>query len=312
MSLEDFFNKKSKKKSKKTINAQELFEKITDGPQRQKYEAEKNPDDVIDTQAEDTGEWEPIVNDDIELDFSNMRINDLSTAKTEEEQAVNENISAVNKSDDSKVVWGGKVKTDEPEAKEQKLPEPVKSGVYIPVHLRPGGAALSALSQPRPNLDSVEEFPTLDFAAQAKSKKPVVCEKPDDSWTEVSKSSGGHRMNEPGSIGGSSAGSTNFRRDDVPPTKYTAPVFRDYGSRHTRDTSPPGPPPSQRSGGWVRGELLRSNQPPPVEQVSVDKTNRWRRGVTNSSEASKHQGILHQRDILSFTQENRYAQLDNA
>ncbi|VDD79299.1 unnamed protein product [Mesocestoides corti] len=304
MSLDDFFNKKSKKKSKKTINAQELFEKITDGPQRQKYEAEKNSDDVVDPQAEDTGEWEPIVNDDIELDFSNMRINDLSTAKNEEEQAVNENISAVNKSDDSKVVWGGKAKTEEPEAKEEKPSEPVKSGVYIPVNLRPGGAALSALSKPRPNLDSVEEFPTLDFAAQAKAKKPVVSEKQEDSWTEVSKSSSGHRMNEPASIGSSSAAFTNFRRDDAPPTKYAAPGFREYGPRYARDASPSRPSPSQRSGGWVRGEHVRSKQPPTVEQVSADKN--------NSSEASKHHGILHQRDILSFTQENRYAQLDNA
>ncbi len=110
MSLDDFFNKKSKKKSKNKINTQELFEKITDGPQQVKQELEKKPDDVVGPEDEDAGEWEPIVNDDIELDLTNIRINDLATVKTEEEQAAAESADAANKSDESAVVWGGSAK----------------------------------------------------------------------------------------------------------------------------------------------------------------------------------------------------------
>ena len=110
MSLEDFFNKKSKKKTKKTINAQELFEQITDGYSRQKSELEKNVDEISVAYAEDVGEWEPIVNDDIELDFSNIRISDLATTKIEEEQTTSSNVNTDNKPEDSKVVWGGKIK----------------------------------------------------------------------------------------------------------------------------------------------------------------------------------------------------------
>lgn len=113
MSLEDFFNKKSRKKTKKTINAQELFEQITDGPLRQKSDPEKSVDEIAAANSEDVGEWEPIVNDDIELDFSNIRINDLATIKVEEEQAAANNVNPTSKSDDSKIVWGGKVKIGE-------------------------------------------------------------------------------------------------------------------------------------------------------------------------------------------------------
>ncbi|CDS40536.1 expressed conserved protein [Echinococcus multilocularis] len=296
MSLEDFFNKKSKKKTKKTINAQELFEQITDGPLRQKSDLEKNADEIVVANSEDVGEWEPIVNDDIELDFSNIRINDLATVKVEEEQAAANNVNPTSKSDDSKVVWGGKFRKEEPEKVEEKA---TKSGVYVPLPLRSGGSSAQAL----PNLESVEEFPTLDAAAQEKSKKNISIEVPDNPWVEVSRSTVSRRRDGLTFFGTSNASSNSYR-DSTPSNKYSSSGFRDnYSSRVGGSLS---------SGVWARGEALKNKPAISADPSISSKSSSWERKNTSNSGTPKPYVIPQQRNILSFSQENRFAQLDNS
>ncbi|VDK38814.1 unnamed protein product [Taenia asiatica] len=332
MSLEDFFNKKSRKKTKKTINAQELFEQITDGSLRQKPDPEKSVDELVVANSEDVGEWEPIVNDDIELDFSNIRINDLATIKVEEEQAAANNVNLASKSDDSKVVWGGKAKKgenlvgfleflkisstfasllrflrrcrlfvasvslEEPEKVEEK---PAKSNVYVPLPLRSGRSNAQAL----PNLESTEEFPTLDAAAQEKSKKNTATELSDNSWVEVSRLTVSRRRDGP-TFSGTSYASSNSYRDDASSNKHSSSGFRDSCSSRIGG--------SVSASGWARGEALKNRPASSVDPPILSKTSSWERKSTLGSGASKPYVIPQERNILSFTQENRFAQLDNS
>lgn len=78
---------------------------MTAGPEQVNQESEKRPDEAL---VEDYGEWEPIINDDIELDLANLRVSDLAAERAEEAQAAAESAESTKKSSGSRVVWGKK------------------------------------------------------------------------------------------------------------------------------------------------------------------------------------------------------------
>uniref|UniRef100_A0A0X3NVB9 Protein CDV3 homolog n=1 Tax=Schistocephalus solidus TaxID=70667 RepID=A0A0X3NVB9_SCHSO len=308
MSLDEFFAKKGKKKSKNKISTQELFEQISDNTLPQKVEAEKIPDlSAVVAQAENE-DWEPIVNEDVDLDLSTMRIGDLSV-KTEQEQAVTDSLDAPNKGDDGRVVWGGKsttesVETAEPEEPVEKPAEPAKPGLYVPVYMRSGGARVTN-RQAQPNIESIEEFPTLD-AVQEKPKKvknPVKAEV-DDSWNEVSKASQGHRPDPPSHV---YTPPVLRQGSELKPHKYPSSsnysqnLEQRYGGMTPRDSF------QSSTQSWVRGEAhSTSSSQPSTEQAN---SSGWVRGVPQSHLTSKPYQIPLQRDIMEFPQENRFARL---
>nr|VZI28526.1 unnamed protein product [Spirometra erinaceieuropaei] len=308
MSLDEFFAKKGKKKSKNKISTQELFEQIADNTLPQKVETEKVPDpSAVVAQAENE-DWEPIVNEDVDLDLSTMRIGDLSV-KTEQEQAVADSLDAPSKGDDAKVVWGGKSTTEnsetvEPEEPVEKPAEPAKPGLYVPVYLRPGGARVTN-RQAQPNIESIEEFPTLD-AVQEKPKKvktPAKVET-DDSWNEVSKTSQGHRPDPSSHV---YTPPVLRQGSEVKPTKYSSSssysqnLEQRYGNVAPRESFQP----STQS--WKRGEVLSGSS----SQLSTEqaKSSGCARELPQSRPTSKPYQIPIQRNIMEFPQENRFARL---
>ncbi|VDN10541.1 unnamed protein product [Dibothriocephalus latus] len=191
--------------------------------------------------------------------------------------------------------------TTEPEEPVEKPAEPpVKGGLYVPVYLRAGGAKVIN-RQAQPDIESIEEFPTLD-AVQEKPKKtkPPKAEA-DDSWNEVSKTSQGHRA-------------------DASSHAYTPPVFRQgaelkpfkpsSSSKYSENLE-------QRYGGggvagrdsfqlstqsWVRGAALPASSQPSTEQT---RSSGWVRGIPQSQLTVKPI----QRNLTDLPQENRFARL---
>lgn len=167
----------------------------------------------------------------------------------------------------------GEEETVEPEPKPA---EPARVGAYVPIHLRVGGARLGPI-QAQPNLESTEEFPTLDAAAsqeKPKKNKPEAQEVHDNSWTEGSQ---GHRMSD--SNFRSSGVPAHLRRgDDDAPTKYSSQssyrenLARRVGDIPTRDAAP------ARSS-WVRGDVNRTAVRP-SEPAPAPRASGWARGAT--------------------------------
>lgn len=161
----------------------------------------------------------------------------------------------------------------------EPIEEPTKScigGAYVLPHLRSGGTRLPNI-QVQPDLESTEEFPTLDAAAQEKPKKESS-DKPevvDNSWTEVNKSSQGHKIEDTCAPHAARSGfSDGLQKRST--NSYSQRLEERYESLSTDA------PKAQRSG-WSRGDAIKTRPSAPV--VESYKAGGWARGTTISAPA---------------------------
>lgn len=163
---------------------------------------------------------------------------------------------------------------------EEKPTENTKPGAYVPIHLRAGGGNLVGPPKVLPNLESAEEFPSLDAAiTQEKPKKivPPKNEPHDSTWTEASQ---GHRVNNLtyGSGGGSGGVPAHLKREEADPAKYSS--SSSYRENLVRRVGvPPSESSASRPSAWVRG-VVTSGAAPPVSQPAAPQPKAWVRGVT--------------------------------
>lgn len=110
MSLEDFLNKKSKK-SRRTLNTKDLYEKIIDNNPPLKIDTDKISEDSLPQVSADNDEWEPIQNEIIP-DLAPLGITDLADEDEEDEVVTSNNAKDAAKSRSNKVAWESRPKNE--------------------------------------------------------------------------------------------------------------------------------------------------------------------------------------------------------
>ncbi|KAM7540619.1 hypothetical protein Aperf_G00000030948 [Anoplocephala perfoliata] len=285
MSLEDFLNKKSKKKSKRTLNTKDLYEKIINTNPPPKVDTDKATEDSLPQVSVDNDEWEPIQNE-IVPDIATLGLTDIVDEDEEDEVATSSNAKDTAKSRSNKVAWEKEPKIIEKE-------EPKKAGVYVP------GAFKRA--ENLPNFDSLDDFPTLD-AVKEKPKKAEPAEFIDNSWKDVHKSSAYRRKDEVNTV------APPTRSDG--PNRYVPSGSRDgFSSRGGFSDRLGNSQPSSRP--WTRGETIKSSAPVSTTASTEQKSGGFERrpGVAPSSKPYVPPSL---RNHAPISQSNRYAQFDNS
>lgn len=140
------------------------------------------------------------------------------------------------------------------EPKKVEVEEPKKPGLYVPGFFK--------RAQNLPNVDSLDDFPTLD-AVKEKPKKPEPSEPIDNSWTDVHRGPTSRRKDELNAV------APPYRSDAS--SRYVPPASRDnFSSRGGFSERPGNSQPSNRP--WTRGETIKSSAPistaPSAEQKS--------------------------------------------
>lgn len=301
MSLDQFFAKKDKKKPKIKVTSQQFLEQLSDGQSRQ--EPEKKLDQLTTNAAEDAGDWEPILDEELELDLENMRIGDLATVKSEqnkEKKPLDEKGNKEDENADSKVIWGGRPVEEEEEESEPEAPAsetvPSKPSAYVLPHLRANPPSFS--NQKKPNLESADEFPTLDAAA-APPKKVVLSPAKivvDGSWQEAGKSKSNRNNDTPGVYKPPS-----MRSFDSSFTNFSGGKDS-YGQRLSRRCEADGQLDVDGGSdtiGWSRGELLRGSGPSGRSGADLDKLE-FKRG-----------DLMSTKKTFDLPLSNRFAALDD-
>nr|CDS27886.1 expressed conserved protein [Hymenolepis microstoma] len=296
MSLDDFFNKKSRKKAK-VITTSALLQQITDTNPLPQPEIETNTDLIPIVPAE-SDEWEPIQND-IVPDFSELSLRDLD--EEEDKDTASNDTKDASKSNTNEVAWKNKVMPEEEDTK-QEVVEVKKPGIFVP----------SVLSKKNnlPNVNSMDEFPTL---AAVKEKPAKKVEKPvepvDNSWTDVQRGSN--------------------RRRDEPCGVYVPPFNRSDGrSRHVPTSSvgfPSGSAiPSERSGfgthqpaassasPWKRGTTIKEDEVVSITSLGEQRGPKGFERKSGVIPTERRYIPPHLRVAQPISQSNRFAQLDNS
>ncbi|KAM3180346.1 hypothetical protein ACTXT7_016462 [Hymenolepis weldensis] len=297
MSLDDFFNKRSKKKAK-IITTSALLQQITDTNPLPQPETETN-NDLIPSVAAESDEWEPIQND-IAPDFSDLSLHDLE--EEENEDAVVNDVKDTSKSNGNEVAWKNKPRVEE-EPKKVEVEEPPKPSIYLSAAFRKCKAL--------PNVDSMDEFPTLDAVKDKPAKKVEKPVEPvDNSWTDVQRGSS--------------------RRREVPSNAYAPPGYnRSEGrSRYVPPTSGGFPPrsgvPSERPGfnaqssstsstsGWTRGSTIKQDEVISRASFAEQRGSGGFERKPGVVPAAKPYVPPSLRNVHPVSQSNRFAQLDNS
>ncbi|CAI2726989.1 unnamed protein product [Schistosoma spindalis] len=315
MSLNDFFAKQNKKKSKKKQNPTELMDLLTKGGEVLKSYPESNaPQENKPITSEKDDEWE-IIDDEKEIDLQNIRVYNLSSAITDD-SAKNLSKNKDSREGDGesvveKKVWGAKPVETPEEPVEAVVQPPPKPSVYIPAPLRLGGSGLGPVA-PKPNVASSMDFPTLDASVNEPQKKEIQPNNDNDDKNSPWQQAGVRRANpisstlqiavntttsayvppslrQAGAAGFKSVGpgytGDGFRPHNVPPFRSDIdPGFR-------RFTENPGLREAASGGGWARGNIISVNPinnpaeqlPPNPSDTSFhtasENTNGWSRNV---------------------------------
>ncbi|KAG5449826.1 hypothetical protein CSKR_109105 [Clonorchis sinensis] len=191
MTLDDLFAKKAKKKTKKH-NPQDLLEKLTKEVSKQHdQEGDVNSDNTKAIANLVDDEWETIEDDEKEIDLQTIQLGNLALNASGEPKQQSKDKSekeGSGEAEEEKKVWGTKIPeapvVEEPVVEEKPAP---KSGVYIPLHLRQGGSRVP--KEPKPDVESTADFPTLDAAIPtepAPSKVQSKAEREEEaSWSQA-------------------------------------------------------------------------------------------------------------------------------
>uniref|UniRef100_A0A095CA94 Uncharacterized protein n=1 Tax=Schistosoma haematobium TaxID=6185 RepID=A0A095CA94_SCHHA len=277
MSLNDFFAKQNKKKSKKKQNPTELMDLLTKGGEVLKSYPESNaPQENKPITSEKDDEWE-IIDDEKEIDLQNIRVYNLSSTITDD-SAKNLSKNKDSREGDGesvveKKVWGAKpIEThitgtriwfvfihllwnkinsfqnelrsgfDPNHQSDQAAPSTVKC--YR--RWRLGGSAFGPVA-PKPNVASSMDFPTLDASVNEPQKKETQPNNDNDDKNSPWQQAGVRRANPISStlpIAVSNTSSTY-----VPPSlrQSGAPGFKSVGPGYTGDGFRPHNDPPFRS-----------------------------------------------------------------
>ncbi|CAH8519282.1 unnamed protein product [Schistosoma curassoni] len=299
MSLNDFFAKQNKKKSKKKQNPTELMDLLTKGGEVLKSYPESNaPQENKPITSEKDDEWE-IIDDEKEIDLQNIRVYNLSSTITDD-SAKNLSKNKDSREGDGesvveKKVWGAKPIETPEEPVEAVVQPPPKPSVYIPAPLRLRGSAFGPVA-PKPNVASSMDFPTLDASVNEPQKKETQPNNDNDDKNSPWQQAGVRRANPISStlpIAVSNTSSTY-----VPPSlrQSGAPGFKSVGPGYTGDGFRPHNDPPFRSdidpgfkrftenpglreaapsgGGWARGNIISVNPTNnPAEQLPLNPSN---------------------------------------
>ncbi|CAH8518039.1 unnamed protein product [Schistosoma rodhaini] len=315
MSLNDFFAKQNKKKSKKKQNPTELMDLLTKGGEVLKSYPESNaPQENKAISSEKDDEWE-IIDDEKEIDLQNIRVYNLSSTITDDSA---KNLSKTKDSREGdgesvveKKVWAAKP-VEAPEPVEAVVQPPPKPNVYIPAPLRLGGSGCGPVA-PKPNVTSSMDFPTLDASVNEPQKKETEPSNDNDDKNVPWQQAGVRRAN-PVSSALPIAISTATSAYVPPSLRQTgAPGFKSMGPGYTGDGfRPHNDPPfcsdidpgfkrftenpglretASSAGGWARGNIISVNPtnnpaghlPPNSSDASFhtvsENTNGWSRNV---------------------------------
>ncbi|OON13459.1 hypothetical protein X801_10767, partial [Opisthorchis viverrini] len=187
----DLFAKKAKKKTKKH-NPQDLFEKLTKEVSKQHVqEGDVNSDNTKAIANLVDDEWETIEDDEKEIDLQTIQLGNLALNVSGEPKQQSKDKSekeGAGEAVEEKKVWGTKIPevtvVEEPVVEERPAKKP---DVYIPVHLRQGGSRVP--KEPKPDVESTADFPTLDAAIRtepAPSKVQSKAEREEEaSWSQA-------------------------------------------------------------------------------------------------------------------------------
>ncbi|CAH8506796.1 unnamed protein product [Schistosoma intercalatum] len=298
MSLNDFFAKQNKKKSKKKQNPTELMDLLTKGGEVLKPYPESNaPQENKPITSEKDDEWE-IIDDEKEIDLQNIRVYNMSSTITDD-SAKNLSKNKDSREGDGesvveKKVWGAKPIETPEEPVEAVVQPPPKPSVYIPAPLRLGGSAFGPVA-PKPNVASSMDFPTLDASVNEPQKKETQPNNDNDDKNSPWQQAGVRRANPISSTLPIAVSNTPTY---VPPSlrQSGAPGFKSVGPGYTGDGFRPHNDPPLRSdidpgfkrftenpglreaassgGGWARGNIISVNPTNnPAEQLPLNPSN---------------------------------------
>ncbi|CAH8498658.1 unnamed protein product [Heterobilharzia americana] len=315
MSLDEFFAKQNRKKTKKKPSPMELMDMLARGGEVSKSLPETSVPQVgKPAMMEKDDEWE-IIDDEKEIDLQNIRISKLTLTSSEEsaKQSKNKDVHECNgEAVVEKKVWGAKVPETPAEPVEPVAQPPPERSIYIPAPLRQKGS--SGSSAAKPNVASATDFPSLDASVNEVQKKETQPEKNNDDVDDSPWQSAGMRRPNPVSnvtpaanntttstyvppflrqggfqgvtnVGPGHLGDSFRPRDDPPPR-----IDMDHGFRRN-DLETSGFREFTSSGGWTRGNVISGGpssaigQAPPSNffntgfQKSSENTTDWSRNV---------------------------------
>ncbi|CAH8518474.1 unnamed protein product [Schistosoma margrebowiei] len=299
MSLNDFFAKQNKKKSKKKQNPTELMDLLTKGGEVLKSYPESNaPQENKPITSEKDDEWE-IIDDEKEIDFQNIRVYNLSS-NINDDSAKNLSKNKDSREGDGesvveKKVWCAKPIETPEEPVEAVVQPPRKPSVYIPAPLRLGGSAIGPVAS-KPNVASSMDFPTLDASVNEPQKKETQPNNDNDDKNSPWQQAGVRRANPISNT--LPIAVSNTTSTYVPPSlrQTGAPGFKSVGPGYTGDGFRPHNDPPFRSdidpgfkrftenpglreaassgGGWARGNIISVDPTNnPSEQLPLNPSN---------------------------------------
>ncbi|VDN98736.1 unnamed protein product [Rodentolepis nana] len=295
MSLDDFFNKKSKKKAK-VITTSALLQQITDTNPLPQPEAEIVTD-LIPIPPAETDEWEPIQND-IVPDFSELTLRDLDEEEDKDSASIDGKDTS--KSSSNEVAWKNRSKSEE-EGEKQEVVEPKKPGIFVP--------SVFSKKNNLPNVNSMDEFPTLAAVKDKPAKKVEKTVEPaDNSWTDVQRGS-------------------NRRREETSGL-YVPPINRPDGRSRYVPTSNVGfhsgsaipdrsgfsthQPTASSNSQWKRGTTIKENEVASIPSFGEQRGSRGSERKSGVISTEKRYVPPHLRAAQPISQSNRFAQLDNS